>query len=361
MLTRQPMEIRAGILLFKGRISRNLLLEPMVSNSYFLEDGDDVIMFDPSCGKEIAKRIETHIRIRREANAGWKRSFLIAGHSHTDHAGNFYLSDVIGAPESHIYVHESGFQDGIVKNGLVPATENMIQECMRYYNFYKALPFPYNLLMYPFVPLDALSPALARKAAGMVGGLVNPAPANGSLRPEPLRANDQRVFDLENCEVRGWKVGGKVILPTPGHSSCSVSLLWPEQKALFVSDADWIGNPLFVSTSLRESISSLEMLKHLAEAGKVDLLLPAHGQVTEGRDQVLSYLDFHIRRLEVMRNEVLTAYHSCGEKKDVRQLTKFLAQESPLFRMLKSADFPRFVVFVHSVVAVCLREEGVLD
>ncbi len=361
MVNMPPIEIRRGILLFKGRISRNLLLEPMVSHCYFLEDGDEVIMFDPSYGKQIAKRVEAHIRSRREAKAEWKRSFLIAGHSHTDHAGNFYLSDVIGAAESHIYVHESGFQDGRVKNEFMPITENMIQESMRYYNFYKALPAPYNLLMSPFVLLDALSPALARKAAGIVAGILNPTPANGSLQPEPLRANDLRVIDLENCEVRGWKVGGKVILPTPGHSSCSVSLLWPEQKALFVSDADWIGNPLFVSTSLRESISSLEKLKHLTEAGKVDLLLPAHGQVTEGRDQVLSYLDFHIRRLEVMRNEVLTAYRSCGEKKDVRKLTTVLAQESPLFRMLKSVDFPRFVIFVHSFVAVCLREEGVLD
>ena len=357
----QPMEIRSGIVLFKGRISCNLMVQSMVSHTYFLEDGDEVIIFDPSCGKEIAKRIEAHIRSRREAKAEWKRAFLIAGHSHLDHANNFYLSDVIGTPESHIYVHESGFHDGRVKNKPVPFIENIIDESKKYYNPYLAFPVPYNLLMYSFVALDALSPALARKVFGIVGGVPWPAPADGSVEPEPLREDDIQAIDLGNSEVRGWRVGSKVILPTPGHSACSVSLFWPEQKALFVSDADWIGNPVFASVSLRDSISSLEKLKALTEAGKVELLLPAHGQVKEGGDQILSYLDFHIRRLEVMRNEVLSVYRSCGEEKDVRKLTRVLAQESPLFRVLKSANYPRLVVFVHNVVAVCLREEGILD
>ncbi len=104
----------------------------------------------------------------------------------------------------------------------------------------------------------------------------------------------------------------------------------------------------------------MQKLKQLTEAGKVDLLLPGHGQEIEGGDQVLSYLDFHIRLLEVMRNEVLSAYRSCG-KKDVGRLVRLLAQESPLFRQLNMVRFPRYVVLVHSIVAVCLREEGILD
>ncbi len=105
----------------------------MVSNSYFLEDGEEVMIFDPSCGKAIARRIEAHIRSRRAAKAQWKRAVLIAGHAHADHAGNFYLSDVIGAPESHIYVHEKGFQDGSVKNQPVPHMEAfiMVAACLR--------------------------------------------------------------------------------------------------------------------------------------------------------------------------------------------------------------------------------------
>ena len=50
-----------------------------------------------------------------------------------------------------------------------------------------------------------------------------------------------------------------------------------------------------------------------------------------------------------------------GRKKDVRKLTRVLAQESPLFRMLKLVNYPRLMFFVHNVVAVCLREQGIFD
>lgn len=356
-MTVQPIEIRSGIVLFKGTMPRNLIRQPIISHTYFIEDGDEVIIFDPSCGKEIAKRIEEHIRSRRSAKAEWKRAFIIAGHSHPDHANNFYLSDVIAAPENHIYVHESGFQDGKVKNEPVSFIERMADESKNYYNPYPAIPVPFNLLV---CSLDAISPALARKVFGIFGALPMPTPVNGSVRPEPIREDAKQLIDLGGFEVKGWRVGSKVILPTPGHSSCSVSLFWPAQKAVFVSDADWIGNPVFVSASLRESIASLEKLKGLAQAGKVELLLPAHGQVKEGGGRIVSYLDFHIRHLEVIRNEVLSAYQTYGDK-DVRKLTRVLVKESPLFKMLKSANFPRLVVFVENVVAVCLREEGILN
>jgi len=138
-----------------------------------------------------------------------------------------------------------------------------------------------------------------------------------------------------------------------------VSLLWPAKKALFISDADWVGNPVFIRSSLRDCISSFETMKALTQAGVVDLLLPAHGPVKEGADAILPHLDFHIRRLETMRNEVLALHHDSGLK-DVRRLTKTLVRHSPLFRLLKGSNFPRFVAFVHNVVAVCLIEEGIL-
>jgi glyoxylase-like metal-dependent hydrolase (beta-lactamase superfamily II) len=337
------------------------MLEPIVSHSYFFEDGDEVFIFDPSCGKNIAKRIEAHIRSRLKAKAEWKKAFIIAGHSHFDHANNFYLCDVTEAPEKHVYVHESGFQDGKVKNKPMPFAENMIDETKKYYNPYLAFSFPYNLLMYPLAALDALSPVLARKIFSIIGSIPFPDPVNGTVEPEPLREDDLQVINLEGFEIKGWRMGSKIILPTPGHSTCSVSLFWPEQKALCVSDADWFGNPVFSSTSLKDCISSLEKLKAITEAGNVDLLLPAHGQVKEGSEQIINHLDFHIRRLEEIRNEILTAYRSSGNVKDVRKLTKILTRESPLFKSMKLVNYPRLVVFVHNFVAVSLREEGIID
>lgn len=81
----------------------------------------------------------------------------------------------------------------------------------------------------------------------------------------------------------------------------------------------------------------------------------------EDCDPILSYLDLHIRFLEVMRNEVLSVYRSHGGRKDMRKLTGMPAQESPLFRMLKSVSGPRLVVYVHNIIVACLREEGILD
>ncbi|MDY6795113.1 MAG: hypothetical protein SWK76_07515 [Actinomycetota bacterium] len=111
---------------------------------------------------------------------------------------------------------------------------------------------------------------------------------------------------LGGMELSGWRLGDKVLIPTPGHSSCSVTLVWPARKAVLVSDADWTGNPVLMDSSLRDCRSSLETKRSVVEAGIVDLFLPAHGEVKEGGDQILSHLDFHIQRLKLMREEILS-------------------------------------------------------
>lgn len=354
-------EIKKGIVSFNGRIPRNLLLEPIISNTYFLEDRDEVIIFDPSCGKDIAERVEAYIRGRKIKKFEWKKAFIIAGHSHIDHANNFYLSDVIGAPDTHIYVHESGFRDGRVMNQPAPFIEAMTGESRKYYNPYLAFSFPYNLLLAPLAIIDKIYPSLALKIFSIVGAVPFPNPKDGSHIPEALKESDTQKITIEDLEVRGWRIGNKIILSTPGHSPCSVTLFWPEEKALFISDAAWIGNPVFMTASVRDSISSLEKMKALTKAGMVELLLPAHGHVIEGSGQIMNYLDYHILHLEVLKNEVLTTYQACGREKDILKLTKALTQESLLFQSLKFTNYPRMVVFVHNIVATILREEGMLN
>lgn len=335
------MQIRDDIVVFEGSISNNLLLAPMVSNAYLLEDGDEVMLFDPSCGKEIAKRIEAYIGKRREAKAEWKRAILIAGHSHIDHANNFYLSDVIGAEDTHIYVHESGFRNGTVMNEPVSFFRNIAEESKKYYNFYESFP------------------QLDDETFSKLASRAWPPPVNGSTKPEPLKKEDMQVMDFGVIEVKGWRLGNKVILATPGHSPCSVSLFWPDRKAIFTSDADWYGNPVFVSSSMKGCIASLEMMKELTKTGKVELFLPAHGEVKEGRKNILSHLDSCIQNLEGMKNEVLSAYRSYSEK-DINRLTKILVNEYPLFKTLNQSESPKSVVFVHNIVTICLKEEGII-
>jgi glyoxylase-like metal-dependent hydrolase (beta-lactamase superfamily II) len=352
-------EVTNGIVMFHGKISRNLLLEPMVSSVYFLEKDDEAIVFDPSCGRWIAKQVEAHILKRKKQGAEWNRSILIAGHSHMDHANNFRLIDSMGTAESHVYVHEMGFRDGRVMNRPFTFMKQMLLDSKKYFNPYRGYPFPYSMLMVPFILLNTLLPPVARTAFSIVGALPWPKPRNGHVEPESLRANDLEDIELGGIVIKGWRIGDKIVLPTPGHSPCSISLLWPEKKAVFTSDADWIGNPVFVTSSLHDGVSSLETLKELTKAGIVDMYLPAHERVKQGQSEILDHLDSRILRLISMKNEVLAAYRTSQEK-NVLKLSKLLIRESSLFKSLKLDHYPRSVVFVQSIVAVCLKEEGVI-
>lgn len=356
----EPKKIREGINMFEGKIARNLLLEPMVSHSYFIEDGDEAILFDPSCGKKIGRRVESFIRERLNTRSGWKKAVLIAGHSHIDHANNFYLSDVLDTEETCICVHECGFQDGKVKNEPYTFVIKIMEDCKEHFNPYLALFFPYNLIVSPFAALDKIAPELAVKMFSFTGSLFFPRPVDGKVQPKALKEEDMEQIDIGGIKLKGWKLSGKIIFPTPGHSPCSVTLLWPEKKALFVSDADWIGNPTFLSGSLRDSLASLEKLRVLAEAGLADLLLPVHGEVKEGQQDVMRHLDFHIQRLKLIKSKVLSFYHSSGRENNVSKLTHLLVKKSPLFKLFKYSNYPRQVLFVKSMVALCLKEEGLL-
>jgi glyoxylase-like metal-dependent hydrolase (beta-lactamase superfamily II) len=215
--------------------------------------------------------------------------------------------------------------------------------------------------MYPFAALDVFFPELTTKLFGRIGALPWPDPVNGKVQPEPLQEINAEMINFKNTRIKGWRLGDKIIVSTPGHSPCSVSLLWPGKKALLISDADWIGNPVFMSSSIKNCIDSMEKIKALASAGEVELFLPAHGPVMEGRERITEHLDFLIRRLEVLRSDILSAFQSCGRTKNVRILTRALVQGYPLFKTLKLINYPRLVVFLNNVVAVCLKEEGIID
>jgi glyoxylase-like metal-dependent hydrolase (beta-lactamase superfamily II) len=75
------------------------------------------------------------------------------------------------------------------------------------------------------------------------------------------------------------------VIHTPGHSPGSISLYWPEQKALFTGDVifkDGLGRtdlPGGSGSTLKKSIRTLAGLD-------VECLLPGHGDVILGAEQV---------------------------------------------------------------------------
>jgi len=351
--------IREGIVRIEGRISRNLMMETIVSHIYFLEDGEEVIVFDPSCGRKIALKAESYIDQRKREGAKWSRALVIAGHSHFDHANNFYLGDLLGAEDTHVFVHEAGFKDGRVMNEPNAFVQKVVEQTIEYYQIYKSFYLPYKILIAPLAVLDFFSRELAKKLFAAVGSISFPPPRNGTTPAEAIKEADLEDMDINGVKFKGWNLNGKVLFPTPGHSPCSISLLWPERKTVLVSDADWVGNPVFVDGSFSDCISSLERVREFVDAGVVDLLLPAHGEAKEGKDKILTHLDFHLRRIELIRQEILDFHARTGEK-DILKLTKILVNDSPLFMMLKYANYPRDVVLLSNMVALSLEEAGVI-
>ncbi len=84
------------------------------------------------------------------------------------------------------------------------------------------------------------------------------------------------------------------ILQTPGHSPGSLSIYWPERKALFTGDVVFnrgIGRTDFPEGDSKRLIESIERLSLL----ETEILLPGHGEILQGRDAVLQNFE-DIRR-----------------------------------------------------------------
>ena len=86
------------------------------------------------------------------------------------------------------------------------------------------------------------------------------------------------------------------ILQTPGHSPGSLSIYWPERKALFTGDLIFyqgVGRTDFPGGSSRLLRESIERLSRLDS----EILLSGHGEVVRGREAVLR--NFHFIRQNV--------------------------------------------------------------
>ena len=104
-----------------------------------------------------------------------------------------------------------------------------------------------------------------------------------------------QAFGLEMPEMKvdfmvqegELKLGSKTfqVLHTPGHSPGSISLYWPDKKALFTGDVVFpmgVGRTDFPGgdgTLLRESIERLARLD-------AEWLLPGHGEVIKGKKNI---------------------------------------------------------------------------
>jgi len=97
-------------------------------------------------------------------------------------------------------------------------------------------------------------------------------------------------FYLKEGELR---LGSEIfqIYQSPGHSPGSLTLYWPDRKALFTGDVVFyggIGRTDFLEGDSRLLMKSIEKLSQL----DTELLLPGHGDLVMGKDMVFQNYQF---------------------------------------------------------------------
>ena len=97
-------------------------------------------------------------------------------------------------------------------------------------------------------------------------------------------------FYLKEGELR---LGSEIfqIYQSPGHSPGSLTLYWPDRKALFTGDVVFyggIGRTDFLEGDSRLLMKSIEKLSQL----DTELLLPGHGDLVMGKDVVFQNYQF---------------------------------------------------------------------
>ena len=116
---------------------------------------------------------------------------------------------------------------------------------------------------------------------------------NGKLLFDMMRMSLPKFridFYLKEGELR---IGNKFfqIYETPGHSPGSLTIYWPDRRALFTGDLVFyggIGRTDFLEGDSRLLMKSIERMSRL----DTELLLPGHGNIVMGKDLVLQNYEF---------------------------------------------------------------------
>jgi len=126
----------------------------------------------------------------------------------------------------------------------------------------------------------------------------------------PETSPDESPIPLESTLSHGEHIDlgpgcNLEILATPGHSPCSISVYWPEEEALFISDAaGFISSPRQIFpcffTGYQQYIDSLQLLKDK----NARFLATAHGGLYYGTEAVSSFLDWAIETAWYMQEKI---------------------------------------------------------
>lgn len=119
------------------------------------------------------------------------------------------------------------------------------------------------------------------------------------------------------------------VMETPGHSSCSICLYEPVEKALFTSDAAGIPFGRYVFTAANSNYDRyLESLKRL-EAMDADIVLAEHQGARQGHD-CREFFNMSLRSAEKTRHLLETSYARTGDiQESTREVTAQVLENAP--------------------------------
>jgi len=116
---------------------------------------------------------------------------------------------------------------------------------------------------------------------------------------------DQAVSGLRFLKLGPWRL---VIRDAPGHSLSQVSIHLPDHGTLIAADMLSDIEPPLLDGFCGPYIETLSALRPLAEGGAITTLIPGHGAIARGRDDVLERLRGDLEYLERLEAGVRRAH-----------------------------------------------------
>ena len=119
------------------------------------------------------------------------------------------------------------------------------------------------------------------------------------------------------------------ILEVPGHSSCSIAVYIPEQKALFPSDASGVHYPGFIFSAGNSNFDLYERSLHRLAGFDVEAVLLEHFGVALG-DEARSLLPRSLEAAREARAAMEESYRRTGDvKKTAHEITRSILDRTP--------------------------------
>ncbi len=153
----------------------------------------------------------------------------------------------------------------------------------------------------------------------------------------------------------GQQVDGIEVLETPGHTRCSLSYLFPEEKLLFVGDAlgvveeDGYIRPQFLS-DYRAYVSSIEKISSLLP---VNIVMGHGGIVPEEESE--EFLEKIKERTEEFASQILELYRKEG---DPERVFEKIFEEEYVGRGLNQPE-QSYSINLRAMIKAVLKAEGI--